>query len=120
MLHSKWMGEPILLRLSSAPWPGPDPAHKRSTNPVPNGSGQAYALLALYKRIGERAWLHRAQELAEKAAIAYRELAPGLNSDAHLLRPDSLYKGELGVAVLAADLQNPNDSAMPAFELIDF
>jgi hypothetical protein len=36
------------------------------------------------------------------------------------LRPDSLYKGELGVAVLAADLENPDGSALPAFEFIEF
>lgn len=83
-------------------------------------SGQAYALLALYRHSGERAWLHRAQALAEKAAIAYRDMPPGRDSDALALRPDSLYKGEVGVAVLAADLEAPDSAALPAFELIEF
>jgi serine/threonine protein kinase len=83
-------------------------------------SGQAYALLAIYRHSSERAWLHHAQTLAEKAATAYRDMLPGLDSDALAFRPDSLYKGELGVAVLAADLEDPHSSALPAFEFIKF
>jgi hypothetical protein len=40
----------------------------------------------------------------------------GRASEEVTFRPDSLYKGELGVAVLAADLECPEDSALPAFE----
>ena len=82
-------------------------------------AGQAYALLALYRVSGERAWLHRVQRLAEKAAIACHDqfLARALGDPT--LRPDSLYQGELGVAVLAADLDNPGEAALPAFELIE-
>lgn len=83
-------------------------------------SGQAYALLALHRHSRDRAWLHRAHVLAERAAIAYRNLPPGRNFDAISLRPDSLYKGELGVAVLAADLECPDGAAFPAFEFIEF
>jgi hypothetical protein len=64
--------------------------------------------------------LHRAHVLAERAAIAYRNLPTGRNFDAIRLRPDSLYKGELGVAVLAADLECPDGAAFPAFEFIEF
>jgi serine/threonine protein kinase len=78
--------------------------------------GQAYALLALYRSSGERAWLHRAQALAEKAALPYAEISVGRASEEVTFRPDSLYKGELGVAVLAADLERPDVSALPAFE----
>jgi len=83
-------------------------------------SGQAYALMALNRHSCDRSWLHRARVLAEKAAIAYRNLPPGRDSDAIALRPDSLYKGELGVAVLAADLECPGNAALPAFEFIEF
>jgi eukaryotic-like serine/threonine-protein kinase len=83
-------------------------------------SGQAYALLTLYRHNGDRAWLNRAQVLAEKAAIAYRNLPLGRDYEALALRPDSLYKGELGVAVLTADLEAPDAAALPAFEFIDF
>jgi eukaryotic-like serine/threonine-protein kinase len=117
--HSTFKDDRYLVLADKAGWHTAE-ADSRNGSLCCGFSGQAYALLALYKQTGERAWLHRAQGLAEKAAIAYRELAPGRNSDALLLRPDSLYKGELGVAVLAADLQNPDDSAMPAFEFIEF
>lgn len=83
-------------------------------------SGQAYALLALYRQTRERSWLHRAQVLAEKSAITFRDMPTGGEFDVLALRPNSLYKGELGVAVLAADLENPDGSAFPAFEFIDF
>jgi serine/threonine-protein kinase len=83
-------------------------------------SGQAYALLSIYRHSGDKAWLHRAQALAEKAAVAYRDMPAGSDAVALALRPDSLYKGELGVAVLAADLENPDGSALPAFEFIEF
>jgi eukaryotic-like serine/threonine-protein kinase len=83
-------------------------------------SGQAYALLAFYRQSGERAWLHRAQALAEKAAIAYRERPSEDYPYADALRADSLYKGELGVAVLAADLEDPYAAIQPAFEYLAF
>jgi eukaryotic-like serine/threonine-protein kinase len=83
-------------------------------------SGQAYALLALYRRSGERAWLHRAQALAEKAALVFFEVPAGRVPEELAFRPDSLYKGELGVAVLAADFECPDVSALPAFEYDNF
>ena len=70
-------------------------------------AGRAYAALAAYKVAGDDAWLPRAHELADRAAAQVRRYA---------LRRDSLYKGEVGVAVLAADLARPLESAMPAFE----
>jgi serine/threonine protein kinase len=83
-------------------------------------SGQAYALLALYRKSGDKSWLHRAQALAERAAIAYGEMPPGSDADFLVLHAGSLYKGELGVCVLTADLENADDSAQPCFELIEF
>jgi serine/threonine-protein kinase len=83
-------------------------------------SGQAYALLALYRQSNDKAWLHRAESLAERAAIACRDLLRGSDSYALAPSPDSLYNGELGVAVLAADLDAPHTSAQPAFEFIEF
>ena len=53
------------------------------------------------------AWLDRGIALAERAARAVRR---------DPLRRDSLYKGEVGVAVLAADLARPDWAAMPLFE----
>jgi serine/threonine-protein kinase len=70
-------------------------------------AGRSYAALAAYKLTRDEAWLERARELAERAALRVRGYA---------LRRDSLYKGEVGVAVLAAELERPLEACMPAFE----
>jgi eukaryotic-like serine/threonine-protein kinase len=70
-------------------------------------AGRAYALLNLYRHGGDRVWLHRARDLAECAAVS---------SQASSLRRDSLYQGLVGVALLAADLECPEQSCMPLFE----
>ncbi|MFF2287220.1 lanthionine synthetase LanC family protein [Peribacillus butanolivorans] len=71
-------------------------------------AGQAYSLLNLYKHTGEEIWLQRAQELMLKgvhtATSAPQEL------------PNSLFRGEIGLAVLIADLAKPNSACMPLFE----
>jgi eukaryotic-like serine/threonine-protein kinase len=78
-------------------------------------AGQAYAMLALHRHTGEEAWLHRAQRLAQKAAESTRLAAASGTLETLGLRPESLYKGELGIAVLAADLERPEFAAMPFF-----
>jgi eukaryotic-like serine/threonine-protein kinase len=70
-------------------------------------AGRAYALLCLHKHSGEPEWLARAHRLFAHAAKSVR-----LES----LRRDSLYKGEVGVALLAADLDAPEHACMPLFE----
>jgi serine/threonine-protein kinase len=52
-------------------------------------------------------WIERARTLADRAARA--EPTPDVSAY-------SLYKGRVGVAVLAADLETPSGSAMPFFE----
>jgi len=71
------------------------------------GAGRAYALLNLYKHTGETAWLSRARQLANHAA----SIAVTTSQ-----RTNSLWKGELGVAVLIADLASPENARMPFFE----
>lgn len=81
--------------------------------PDANGSlccglaGRAYALLNVYRATGESEWLRRAHHLANKAAVGIR---------GRHLPVDSLYKGEVAIAVLAADLSKPEWSSMPFFE----
>ena len=70
-------------------------------------SGRAYGLLNLYKHTGDPQWLHRGQEMAVRSVDAVQRFA---------LRRDGLYKGEIGVAVLAADLCRPEEACMPFFE----
>jgi serine/threonine-protein kinase len=75
-------------------------------------AGRAYALLNLDRHLhgtgagGNGVWLDRARALAERAAegIARTET------------PNSLYRGEIGVALLAVDLERPEGAAMPFFE----
>lgn len=71
-------------------------------------SGRAYALLALYRHTDDADWLAKARQLADRAVVA----AESHSSEYR----DSLYRGDLGVAVLVADLMRPDDAAMPLFE----
>jgi serine/threonine-protein kinase len=70
-------------------------------------AGRAYALLNLHRHTGEKVWLHRARDLAVRG---------GRMASAPTEYPHSLYKGEWGLAVLMADLEAPDESAMPFFE----
>ena len=70
-------------------------------------AGRAYAALTAYRHCGERDWLQRAGQLADAAAdgLSYWACPQG-----------SLYKGDLGVALLAAELERPELAAMPVFQ----
>jgi len=70
-------------------------------------AGKAYALLNLYKHTGDSQWLMQARSVGEEAAR---------RSDRLEAPPWSLYKGELGVALLVAELERPEASCMPLFE----
>jgi serine/threonine-protein kinase len=72
-------------------------------------AGRAYALLEVYRMTGNRRWLEKAQALAMRAARA----APEMRIPDHPRH--SLYKGELGLALLIADLECPMEAAMPLF-----
>lgn len=74
-------------------------------------AGRAYALLHLRRQGGGDLWRERAHDLAERAAEDIRTQA---------LRRDSLYKGEIGVALLAVDLERPEEARMPFFETEDW
>lgn len=69
-------------------------------------AGRAYALLNLYRHTGDAAWLSRARHMANHAAAYTGEQQ----------RTNSLWKGELGIAVLISDLQSPENAQMPFFE----
>ena len=70
-------------------------------------AGRAYALLNFYKHTGQSEWLSRARHLANHAA----EVAVSTSQ-----RKNSLWKGELGVAVLVSDLASAEHAKMPFFE----
>jgi serine/threonine-protein kinase len=69
-------------------------------------AGRAYALLAFHRASSAPEWLTRARELCERAA------AQGVARDV----PYSLYKGNLGIALLAAELDRPELARFPMFE----
>ncbi|MFK4038910.1 lanthionine synthetase LanC family protein [Nonomuraea wenchangensis] len=70
-------------------------------------AGRAYALLAHHARTGDPIWQARARLLAAHAATRVREAAQ---------RPDSLHKGEVGVALLVAELDTPRWARVPLYE----
>ena len=74
-------------------------------------AGQAYGLLNLYKHSGESIWLDRARVLACRAAAWDTDTYVAMK-----LAPESLYKGEMGVALLAAEISAPETACMPFFE----
>jgi serine/threonine-protein kinase len=69
-------------------------------------AGRAYACLSLFRITGDDAWHERARRLAAYAAHAGHRR----------LEPNSLYAGDVGIALLAADLAEPDRSHMPLFE----
>jgi Lanthionine synthetase C-like protein len=75
-------------------------------------SGNAYALLALYRLTQDKKYLRRAHRFAEfMSSSDFSEVA---------LRPDhpySLFEGLGGAACLYADLVKPEQSSFPMFEL---
>ncbi|MDM0028342.1 lanthionine synthetase LanC family protein [Variovorax saccharolyticus] len=71
-------------------------------------AGRAYALLHFFRKTGDRIWLTRAHALADHAAASIHQRA---------LRTNSLYRGQVGVCLLAAELHQPEAGRMPLFEL---
>jgi serine/threonine-protein kinase len=73
-------------------------------------AGRAYGLLTCYRHTGDREWLGRAADLADRAARHAAAAGPD--------RPYamSLFKGDVGLAVLAADLAAPESACLPLFE----
>jgi len=106
-LAHRALGDDRWLRLAEgAAWAAwEDPAE--AGNLCCGLAGRAYGLLALHRHTGEGAWLDRARDLAWGAVRAERDPE---------LPWYSLYKGELGVAVLVADLADPAAAALPFFE----
>jgi serine/threonine-protein kinase len=69
-------------------------------------AGQAYAMLVAHRISGEARWVARAHELAARAT---RE------AGTRWCLPNSLWKGDVGIASVIADLERPERSCMPLF-----
>jgi eukaryotic-like serine/threonine-protein kinase len=110
-LAHRMLGDPRYLELAhGAAWRSWD-APEQIVTLCCGLAGRAYALLNLYRHTNEAVWLERAHDLALRAARV------GNISKEY---PHSLYKGEFGLAVLAADLEEPNEATMPFFEPIGY
>ena len=106
-LAHRLLGDPQWLQLAElAAWHTWDEPRANATLCC-GTAGRAYALLNLYKHTGTKEWLSRARQLANDAAHAASDTAE---------RANALWKGELGVAVLIADLESPENARMPFFE----
>jgi len=70
-------------------------------------AGRAYALLSLYRQTGDPLWLRRAETLGARAVE---------DSRVELARTNSLYHGEIGIALLESDLADPEFASMPLYE----
>ena len=105
-LAHRTLGDPRYLDLAvGAAWDAWDGGDSVATLCC-GAAGRAYALLNLHRHVGEPVWLDRARDLARQA-----ERAGGRDD-----YPHSLWKGGFGLAVLAADLDRPDEAAMPLFE----
>jgi serine/threonine-protein kinase len=106
-LAAEMLNEPAYRELAeSAAWNAWEAGDRNGTLCC-GTAGRAYALLHLWRKGAGPQWLDRARGLAVQAA---RWAAHATET------PDSLYKGEVGVAVLAADLARPEAAALPFFE----
>jgi serine/threonine-protein kinase len=117
LAHERFQHERYLSLAHRAAWNAWE-----SSGPVANLccglAGQSYALLNLFKHTGEQEWLQRARDLAIRAVMVARDpqTPRQTGNDGTALRDESLYKGGLGVAILAAELATPRAACMPFFE----
>ncbi len=108
LLAYEVLNDPIYLSLArSAAWTTYE-AQSNAADLCCGSAGRAYALLRLFRQSSDRIWLHRAHELADHATHAIHT---------RQLRKNSLYRGELGVCLLTAELCSPDRARMPLFEL---
>jgi lantibiotic modifying enzyme len=106
LLASETYGEPHFLELAEKAARNAWEEADRATTLCCGSAGSAYALLALYRAQGEEIWRTRGEEFAEKAV---QNASSGAES--------SLYKGDLGIALLAHEIAHPTYASMPVFEL---
>ncbi|MES2356547.1 MAG: lanthionine synthetase LanC family protein [Pseudomonadota bacterium] len=70
-------------------------------------AGVSYGLLAVHRVTGEKVWIERARTLLRRAAS---------NGFSDHFEIDSLYKGAVGVALLAEEIHEPTRARMPLCE----
>jgi serine/threonine-protein kinase len=93
----------------AAGWNAWEDASSESVDLCCGFAGRAYAMLALYRSTGDPDWLHRARQHASWTMDHDVEMAASPSNA-------SLFKGRLGCALLAAELEFPEAARMPLFE----
>lgn len=71
-------------------------------------AGIAYAALVLYQSTADETWLAHARRLAGEASGAGADAGPDFPEH-------SLWQGDVGVALLSAELEDPSSAAMPLY-----
>lgn len=109
-LAYRTLGDPRFLRLAEAAakhiWESLDIIKITNGSSCCGYAGQGYALLSLYRLTADTIWLRRAQTLCERAVVYAHRTE----------RRSSLYKGDIGIALLAEELSHPELSCTPLFE----
>jgi serine/threonine-protein kinase len=109
LLAHDMLGGTAYERLATgAAWSAWDGADENSPDLCCGVGGRAYALLAMHRHTGDEIWLQRASMLGETAAALSAGVGPR--------ELTSLYKGPLGSALLAVELERPERARMPLFE----
>jgi serine/threonine-protein kinase len=81
-------------------------SHERNPSICCGLAGRAYAILSFYRFSSSRKWLSRAREMCDAAAANIASADP----------PWSLFKGKLGIALLAEELDQPDLARFPLLE----
>jgi serine/threonine-protein kinase len=98
-----------LRRLEEAAW---DASHSDSGlwSLCCGMTGRAFALLTAARDTGDRRWITRARHLADRS-IVVRQAHGATNSHLH-----SLFRGDAGLALLIAELEQPDKAVFPIME----
>jgi serine/threonine-protein kinase len=72
-------------------------------------AGHVFAMLHMYRCTGERAWLRLASERLHSALVD-RESMPGVGWS------HSLFRGDVGLALAAVEVECPEEARFPLFE----
>jgi serine/threonine-protein kinase len=102
------LGDERYLELAAAAAWGAYGGHGTAPGDICCGlAGRAYSLAGLHRHTGNEQWLARARLLGDRAVERIRD---------HPLRRDSLYKGEVGVALLLEELSGSTSAGLPLYE----
>ena len=105
--HTLLQDERYLELAAAAAW-GAYSGQKTAPGDICCGlAGRAYAVAAMHRHTGDEQWLPRARLLSDRAVEPIRDRP---------LRRDSLYKGDIGVALLHEELSAPTSAGLPLYE----